>query len=266
MRAWIIAALLVLGCVDVSARGEFFYVGFCSLDATDIIVVTPTSNKTEFQVVETIKGDLKPGETLVLSELSPPADVAALKKRDEDLSIWADPPPPMQPGDRMIVFLLRPGAKLVSEFQPKPSSVDGWRSANSWFADMRFSVAWLRNGEAFGFVPLGSPGPSELSDLNVTEQEFRRQIAKGVQLRASLDQALAFPADSLGCALQLAALVRSDEILVPFAALNSLAVSGSAAGVELRELSSDPKLVTLHSAIEAALAKNHYRNSGLLLF
>jgi hypothetical protein len=37
-------------------------------------------------------------------------------------------------------------------------------------------------------------------------------------------------------------------------------------GVVLRELSSDPKLVNLHSEIEAALAKNDYRNSGLLLF
>jgi hypothetical protein len=139
----IAVTLLALGSAEVSAGGlePFFYVGICSLDATDIIVVTPTTNKAEFQVVETIKGDLQPGETLVLGELYRPDDVSAFKKRqDEEHSISADPPPPMQPGDRMIVFLLRPGAQFVSEFKPEPSKTDGWRSAN-WVGDIRFSAA-----------------------------------------------------------------------------------------------------------------------------
>jgi hypothetical protein len=259
MRASIIATLVVLGSVEALAGGigPFFHVSICGLEATDIIVVTPASNRAEFQVVETIKGDLQTGETLILSELYRPDDVSAFKKRDEEHSVWADPPPPMQPGDRAIVFLLRPGAQFVSEFQPEQSSVDGWRSAN-WVGEMRFSAAWLRNGEAFAFSPWSNPGTSELHDLDVTEQEFRHQIAKGVQLRASLDQALAYPADSLGRALQLAAIVRSDDLIAPWAALKYLAVSGSAAGVVLRELSSDPKLVNLHSEIVNALTKNDY--------
>jgi hypothetical protein len=267
MRASIIVALVVLGSVEALAGGlePFFYVGICSLEATDIIAATPASNRAEFQVVETIKGDLQTGETLILSELYRPDDVSAFKKRDEEHSVWADPPPPMQPGDRAIVFLLRPGAQFVSEFQPKQSSVDGWRSAN-WVGEMRFSAAWLRNGEVFAFYQEGNPGPSELHDLDVTEQEFRRQIAKGVQLRASLDQALSFPADSLGRALQLAQLVRSDNMDAFSAALKYLAVSGSAAGVVLRELLADPRFLNSPGEIEHALTKNEYRNSGLFLF
>jgi hypothetical protein len=267
MRVSIIVALVVLGFVEAFAGGQepFFYVGICSLEATDIIVVTPTTNKAEFQIVETIKGDLQPGEALILSELYRPDDVSAFMKKDDEPGIRADPPPPMQQGDRVIVFLLQPGAQFVTEFQPESSNAGGWISAN-WQGDMRFSAAWLRNGEVFAFFPLGNPGTSELGDLNVTEQEFRHQIAKGVQLRASLDQASAFPADSLGRALQLAALVRSDDIFTPLAALKSLATSGSAAAVVLRELLADPKLLGFRFETEHALAKNAYRNSGLLFF
>jgi hypothetical protein len=267
MRGLIIAALVVLGSVEALAGGmePFFYVGICSLEATDIVDLTPSSNKAEFQVVETIKGDLQPGETLILSELYRPEDLSAFTKRDDEPGIRADPPPPMQPGDRVIAFLLRPGAQFVTEFQPKPSNADGWRSAN-WQGDMRFSAAWLRNGEVFAFFPISNPGTSELHDLDVTEQEFRHQIAKGVQLRASLDQALAYPADSLGRALQLAALVRSDDLTAPWAAITQLKNGSAASAVVLRELLSDTKLVNLHWEIEHALAKNDYRNSGLLLF
>jgi hypothetical protein len=195
MRASIIAALVVLGSFEVLAGGmePLFHVAICSLEATDIIVATPTSNKEEFQVMETIQGDLQPGETLILSELYRPDGLSAFRKRDDEPGIRADPPPPMKRGDRVIVFLLRPGAQFVSEVQPEPSSVDGWRSAN-WQGDMRFSAAWLRNGEVFAFFPMSNPGTSELHALDVIEQEFRRQIAKGVQLRGALDQAVAYPA------------------------------------------------------------------------
>jgi hypothetical protein len=239
MRTLIIAALVAVSAVEAlaSGQGPFFHVSICGLEATDIIVVSPASSKAEFQVVETIKGDLKPGETLILSELYRRDDVSALTQKDNETGIWADPPPSMQQGDRVIVFLLRPGASFVSGFQPaEPSRADGWRSANSWYVDMRFSAAWLRNGEAFAFFPLGSPGPSEFHDLEVTEQEFRVQIAKSVQLRASLDQALSLPADSLGRALQLAAIVRSDDPIAPWAALKWLADSGPAGEIVSREL------------------------------
>jgi hypothetical protein len=251
MRALIIAALAVLGSVEALAGGlePLFHVSICSLEATDIVVLTPASNKVEFQVVETIEGDLQPGETLALSELYRPDDVSGLKKKDNEPGIWADPPPPMQPGDRVIVFLLRPGAQFVTKLQPETPNADGWRSAN-WQGDMRFSAAWLRNGEVFAFFPMGNPGPSELHDLEVTEQEFRRQIAKGVQLRAALDQALASPADSMGRALQLAALVRSDDPIVPFTALQYVKDGSAASTAVLRELSSDPKVSNQHSGID----------------
>ena len=73
MRALIIATRVVLGCVEtLYARNEpLFHVGICSWDATDILVLTPTLGKA-FRVVETIKGDMEPGELLVLDELAPP--------------------------------------------------------------------------------------------------------------------------------------------------------------------------------------------------
>ena len=256
MRALIIAALVVLGSLDALAGGQepFFHVSICSLEATDIIVVTPAYNKAEFQVVETIKGDLKPGETLILNELYRPDDVSGFAKRDDEPGIRADPPPPMQRGDRVIVFLLRPRAEFISAFSTEPPKADGWRSANE-LGDLRFSAAWLRNGEVFAFYPESNPGVSELHDLEVTEEQMRHDIAKGVQLRDSLDQALTLPANSLGRALQLAAIVRSGDIVAPWAAVKALADSGPAAEIVLRELLADPKLVDSRWEIEHALTR-----------
>jgi hypothetical protein len=60
MRALIFVALVVVSAVEAVGQEPFFHVSICGLEATDIIVVTPASSKAEFQVVETIKGDLKP--------------------------------------------------------------------------------------------------------------------------------------------------------------------------------------------------------------
>jgi len=133
----------------------FFNADVCTLEATDVVVVTPASKKGEFQVVETIKGDLPSGAPVLLNELYLSDDVSA-------------GPPPMQTGDRVIVFLLRPGAQFVSGIRANPSQSNDWRSANI-FGDMRFSAAWLRNGEVFAFIPLGDHAEVELQNLGVSE-------------------------------------------------------------------------------------------------
>lgn len=249
-----VALLILISFAAQAARLQpFFSVEVCSFEATDIVVVTPVSNKAELHVVETIKGDLRAGEPLILNELSWKSDASA------------SPPPHMDPGERAIFFLLRPGAQFVSGLPAEPSHANGWRSAIA-FEDMRFSTAWLRSGDVFAFVPLGDHAKVELQKLDVSEQEFRRQIQKGVQLRASFDQAMALPVDSLGRALQLAAIVRSGHNYAPWAALYGLAVSGPAAEVVLRELLADPKLAWWHSEIESVLKTNERRNATPLIF
>lgn len=235
MRGLIIAALVVLGCVEAYSGGiePSMSVILCRWEATDILVLSPTSDRAAFQVVETIKGEAKPGDTIVLNELAPPDDVAAFREKAGREMTIPEPPPAMQPGDRMIVFLLRPSAHLEYFSPPEASNTDGWRSANG-FGDMRFSAVWLRNGEAFAIFQAVNPGPTTLSDLSLTEQELRRQIDEGIQLRASLDRALESPADFVARALQLAELVRSDDPIAQISALQYLAKGGSAAGVVLR--------------------------------
>jgi hypothetical protein len=265
MRALIVAALVVLGSAETSyARIEpSMSVILCRWEATDILVLSPTSTKATFQVVETIKGDLQPGDNIVLGELAPPDDVAAFRAQAEREWAIPEPPPTMQPADRMIVFLLRPGAQ--AEYIRLPgATTDGWRSA-SVFGDLRFSAVWLRNGRTFAIFQAGDV-PTTFDDFGFTEQEIRLQIEEGVRLRASLDRALESPADSLPRAIQLAELVRSDDPIAPISALKYLATGGPVAAYVLCGLLSDPKLLKLRPEIELALVLNEYRNAGPLLF
>ncbi len=194
MRAGVAAALVVLGSFEAYSGGiePSMSVILCRWEATDILVLSPTPDRAAFQVMETIKGDAKPGDTIVLSELAPPDDVAAFREKAEREMTIPEPPPAMQPGDRMIAFLLRPGAQLEYFSPPEASNTDGWRSA-SGFGDMRFSAVWLRHGEAFAIFQAGNPGPTTFDDFGITEQEVRRQIDEGIQLRAALDRALTSP-------------------------------------------------------------------------
>jgi hypothetical protein len=235
----------------------------CRWEATDILVLSPTSDRAAFQVVETLKGEATPGDTIVLGELAPPDDVAAFREKAEREGTIPEPPPATQPGDRMIAFLLRPGAKLEYFSPPEASNTDGWRSA-SGFGDMRFSAVWLRHGEAFAIFQAGNPAPTTFDDLGITVQEVRRQIDEGIQMRASLDRALASPADSVGRAVQLGELVRSGDFIASGSALRYLATGGTAAAEVLRGLLSDPKLLELHSGIVYTLAKTGVGNSVLL--
>ena len=225
----IIATLVVLGSFDGLAGGQepFFHVGICSWDATDILVLTPTLGKA-FRVVETIKGDMEPGELLVLDELAPPDDVALFRELRERSQSSPEPPPLMEEGDRMTVFLLRAGAQHEFLSPQGSPSTDGWQPANG-FGDMRFSAVWLRNGESFAFFQIGVE-EAGLHDFSLTEQELRHQIDVGIQLRVSLDRALELPADSVARAVQLAELVRAGDFIASSSALKYLSTSGSAAG------------------------------------
>jgi hypothetical protein len=266
MRALIVAALAALASSEASyGRNEpFFAVSMCSWEATDILILAPTTSKATFRVLETIRGDQQPGVLLVLAELAPPDDIAAFREQRERTQSSPEPPPAMQPGERMIVCLLRAGAQHEFFSPPVSPITDDWQPADA-SGDMRFSAVWLRNGDLLAFSQIGIE-EAGLHDLLVTEQEFRHQIVVGIQLRASLDRALEFPADSVARAVQLAELVRAGDVIASLSALKHLAASGSAAGVILRELLADPKLLPLQSEIERALKNNDYRNAGQVLF
>src|SRR5579862_6344829 len=201
--------LFVLSCCGALSAGirPSLELSVCSWNATDILV-TVLTQKGNFQVVEVIKGDTRPGSVLTLDGLTPPVGVtSALRKLAWEATLK---PPPLRPKDRVIVFLRRPGVPL--EYDPRPDltrNTDSWQAAY-WWGDLRTSAVWLQGGAAYGFAQTTNPGSSHLIDLRSAERKVRQHIRAILRLRESLDRArsLTEPAEQ---AKKLAVLVRSSE-------------------------------------------------------
>lgn len=259
-----LAAVACIGLLSAGGIGSNLCVELAAWNATDILVLAPTSDRASFRVVEVIKGDQQLGDVLVLDALAPPAVPPPPSSHDDIHEIY--PPPTMQPADRLLVFLARPGGRL--EYDPRTNTSEetkGWQPANSLGEDLRTSAVWFLQGGVFGFMQRGSPGPTEfidLAELMLTEQKVRDQVKATLQLRSDMDLALTQPAGSIARAAQLAHLVRSDNLFAPESALEHLSEGGPAAEDALRELLFDQSLIEKHPAIASTLVKMTAKNPG----
>src|SRR5215831_19752820 len=161
-----IATCMLLSVISATSLNASFRPTFnldgCSWNATHIVLVQTTGNEGIFSVVESWKGDLKPGESLELSELKPKENAVPIpsypKPAGFDLQdgMGISEQIPRQPvGSRMILFL-------------KEQKVSGagtsakWGPASAW-GGIKVSVLWIDGGKAFCFQQSENPGPSALS-------------------------------------------------------------------------------------------------------
>jgi hypothetical protein len=175
--------------------------------ATDIIVVTEGKEiDGVVQVLETWKGDLKPGSTLKISEL------AEFKSKDirlvDNHSFRENRgPDEFVSGDRMILFL-RDRTKVLAgpedddeqnaviEPERKPSR---WSGANPMGDEVKYATVWIEGDKVYCFIQIMNPGPSLLCSTSMTEASLRKLITinpvvrfgeTGRAVRASLFQTL----------------------------------------------------------------------------
>jgi len=147
--------------VDAGIRPSFS-VDECSWNATHIVLVQTTAKDGVFSVVESWKGDLKPGDSVEVPELRPGKDALPISKYRKTIeSVFQDKSGiseeiPRQPiGSRMILFLNKQegsGAGMPAK----------WGPASMW-GGMRVSALWIDDGKAFCFQQWMNPGPSALS-------------------------------------------------------------------------------------------------------
>jgi hypothetical protein len=247
----VLSSLLALGSIRPS-----FYLEACAWNATEILVLAPTTRAGTFWVIETIKGELRPGASLELPGLIPTrADAAKLR---DLLGGFIDHPfegiPPVGQSDRLIVFLRRPGA--LPEYNPRPDlpvDTTGWQPADL-FGDLRTSTVWIQDGVTYTFLQTMNPGPTRLAELGTSVADFRRGIQSALQLRADMDRAVA-NRDPDERSRQLAALYRSPNPIVKHSALQKLESGGAPETKALLDLLSDVSLAGWHQEILAVLVR-----------
>jgi hypothetical protein len=105
--------LLAIGAIPVDAGiRPSFSVDRCSWNATHIVVVQTTPKDGVFSVVESRKGDLKPGDSLEVPELKPNKDAVPISSDrkpqgfgSQDTQGISEQIPRQPVGSRMILFL-----------------------------------------------------------------------------------------------------------------------------------------------------------------
>ncbi len=253
LRRLFSAGLLILSVLVAMHAGAgiraSFGLDYCTWRATDIVFVRTTATDGVFSVVKPLKGNLKSGDLLEISDLKPDSDAVSIAKHPMGEASWSDDPkgiseqsPREPPGSQMILFLKR-GA--MADFSPQSSgkTVDGnWKPAG--IGGMRTSAVWLQDRTAYCFQQWENPGPSALVDCRVGRWSsdvavIESRIREVVELQNNLSRTLASK-NTAGRAEELGRIAMSDVYDAQVEAMDGLGKSGSIALPEVFEIMDKP--------------------------
>ena len=252
--------LTVSSAASAGLRPSFDPEG-CSWRATDIVVVTEGSQiDGNFKVLETWKGDLKPGQMISVPELASFKDQAA---RLIYSSAWYDTEhygkPRYVSGERMILFL-RDANKPHDDTEDdtrrtreSDTNTGCWKPTNPVGTEMQYSTAWIENGKVYCFVQIMNPGESVLVSSG-TETELKTEVDCVVSTQASLNVALAIT-DVAARAESLEPFAKDSISWASNRAFAGLTECGGAALPVLRRMLDDESLGELRENVVEAFAK-----------
>src|SRR5215510_15097126 len=139
--------VLLLAAMSAAAgiRPTFDPVG-SSWRATDIVVVTEGKQiDGVFTILETWKGDLKPGATISISEME--------EFKNKEVRHVESGPAVYVTGERMVLFL-RDAQKIPEEDENRGGGVKStarWQGANPMGSEVRYSTVWIEKDKLYWF-------------------------------------------------------------------------------------------------------------------
>lgn len=221
--------------------------------ATHIVLATESGTiDGRLKVVESWKGDIKPGMKLILPELGAFAD----EKSRRVHYLWKRPDLPepyvrFVTGSRIVLFLVKSTEPHQAGIPDSKTPV--WLpSSYAGHGSFKTSVAWIENGEGYAFVQVVNPGPSVLIHLG-TAIEIKARVAAFNVIQIVLDRAVT-DQDPVLAAQSFRAFNRFKFYKAAGATLKSLGSMGKAALATLRQLLADITLRSWHEDIISAMA------------
>ena len=229
--------------LDASFRPSFGLDG-CTWNATHIVMVQTTAAGDVFSVLESWKGDLKPGDLVELPDLKPAENAPSIStypesaRSDLEGKVGIGGPIPRQPvGSQMILFLKK-----------QEGSGDGrqvkWEPANPW-GGMKVSVLWIDGGKGFCFRQWNNPGPSALSECAPWTARssdiavFTVRIQEVLQAQGDLAETLALKNEDVR-AERLGRIALGDVYLAQKEAIDALGKAGTVALPQILQVLDKP--------------------------
>ncbi len=153
----------------------------CAWNATHVVVVSEGARiDGSVQILESWKGDLKPGDCLDVPEL---AEYESEASRTED-TFWRDDsvtPKRIMSGARMVLFLVKAEKKVAGAAEVV------WKPASGW-GGMKVSISWVEAGVVYAYAQMINPGDQTLNALE-SEGSLKKTVDSAIAARAELERA-----------------------------------------------------------------------------
>lgn len=269
---------LTLGAIPVDAGiRPSFSVDHCSWNAMHIVLVPTTPKDGVFSVVESWKGNLKPGDSLEVPELKPNKDSVPISSfpkpqglGSEDTQGISEQIPRQPVGSRMILFLKKKEEGNVASPSAGNTMGTQWESA-SGVGGMKVSAVWIDGAKSYCFIQWMNPGPSALSEclsfqaMSSDVAVFTARIQRILQVQKHLAETMAMKNHPEARADRLGRIALGDVWEAQREALDALGKSGTVALPEILQVMDEPPVpydgeVTIRAFVEAA-----GKDSGKLL-
>jgi hypothetical protein len=211
-----------------------------------------------FTVLETLKGDLKPGETIKIPEMAEFKSAEARVVSDSWFARQKSKTKKYLTGDKLILFLRdskkpQPWSDEDSdepESRPK-TTASRWQAANTMGEEIKYSVVWIEKDQLYCFIQVMNPGESVLTNLGMTAEKLKQEVTEVMSVQNGLGVAIAIQ-DSERKSLSLEPFLHSSIYLAQERAFTELIECGKAALPVLRKVLHDESLAWIHAdAIDA---------------
>jgi hypothetical protein len=252
--------------VDAGIRPSFSLDG-CSWNATHIVLVQTIPKDGAFSVVESWKGDLKPGDSLEVPELKPNKGAVPIPSYpkpqgfgSQDTQGISEQIPRQPVGSRMILFLRKKEQSGAASPSEGNTSGTQWEPAGS---GMKVSALWIDGGKGFCFQQWNNPGPSALAECaqfpasSSDVAVFTVRIQRVLQAQKYLAETMAMKNHPEVRADRLGGIALIDVWEAQREALDALGKSGTVALPEIWQVMDKPPVpydgnITIRAFVEAA--------------
>lgn len=237
----------------------------CTWNASHIVVATEGALiDGRLTVLESWRGDLRPGETISIPELAAfrddearTLDIWRLNPEQAEAGEFGDIALNQVSGDRMILFLTKANTVAAAPWGDRHNVV--WQTAGD--EGVKHSLIWIEGDRSFAFVQFSSPGSSQLTPLGKTESVIRDRVLQVRNARDSWDRFQNLPISGKRPSA-LAPYAAMDIYPARVAALKELEMIGSAAVPTLAALLHDAALLDQHWQYLETLTEIGGREAG----